>query len=309
MTVPRISVVVPFYNNEDLLGDCLASIAAQTFADLEVIMVDDGSSDGSAAVATAMAAADPRFKLVQVPNGGPGYARNRGIERATGTFLAFVDADDALPSHAYERMLHALETSGSDFVSGNVQRLGPMGVTQSALHARAIKGRKTGTHISKTPALFYDVSVWNKLFRRSFWDRHELTYPEGMLWEDLQIITRAHVLATAVDTIPDSIYYWRERGKGALSITQSRTDIGNYIDRINALLAIDNFLREHKPAKMVRQHQRKALFNDIWLYVGELGRTDENFKSQFMELTQKYLAQVDKRVFRKLPSRTGSPTT
>jgi CDP-glycerol glycerophosphotransferase len=302
MTVPRISVVVPFYNNEDLLGDCLASIAGQTFSDLEVIMVDDGSSDGSAAIAAAQAAADPRFSLVRVPNGGPGYARNRGVERTTGTYLAFVDADDAVPSHAFEHMLHTLEASGSDFVSGNVQRLGPMGVTQSALHARAIKGRKIGTHISKTPALFYDVSVWNKLFRKSFWDLHGLTYPEGMLWEDLQIITRAHVLAKAVDTIPEPIYYWRERGKGALSITQSRTDISNYRDRINALLAIDSFLREHKPRKMVRQHQRKALINDVWLYVGELARTDDNFRTEFMELTQRYLAQVDKRVFRRLPS-------
>jgi CDP-glycerol glycerophosphotransferase len=303
MTVPRISVVVPFYNNEDLLGDCLASIAAQTFTDLEVIMVDDGSSDSSAAVAAAQAAADPRFTLVQVPHGGsPGYTRNRGVERARGTYLAFVDADDALPSHAYESLLHTLESSGSDFVSGNVQRLGPMGVTQSALHAQAIKGRLTGTHISKTPALFYDVSVWNKLFRKSFWDRHGLTYPEGMMWEDLQLITRAHVLARAVDVIPDHIYYWRERGKGALSITQTRTDIVNYRDRITALLAIDAFLRSHKPARMVRQHQRKALVNDIWLYVGELSRTDAAFRAEFMKLTRSYLAQVDRRVFPRLPS-------
>jgi CDP-glycerol glycerophosphotransferase len=304
MTVPRISVVVPFYNIEDLLGECLTSIAAQTFADLEVIMVDDGSTDGSAAIAAAQAAADPRFILVQVANGGPGpgAARNRGVERARGTYLAFVDSDDALPSHAYERMLHALESSGSDFVSGNVLRLGPMGVTQSALHAKAIKGRKTGTHISKTPALFYDVSVFNKLFRKSFWDRHDLTFPEGIVWEDLHLITRAHVLARAVDVIPEPIYYWRERGKGSLSITQSRTDISNYRDRINVLLFIDSFLRSHKPARMVRQHQRKALVNDVWLYVGELGRTDPAFKAEFMTLTQSYLAQVDRRVFPKLPS-------
>src|SRR5580704_12315315 len=116
MTVPRISVVVPFFNVEDLLGDCLASIAAQTMADLQVIMVDDGSSDGSAAVAAARAAADPRFTLASVGKGGPGGGgpggtRNRGVELATGTFLAFADADDIVPPHAYERMLHTLEAS------------------------------------------------------------------------------------------------------------------------------------------------------------------------------------------------------
>src|SRR6266581_3723377 len=223
MTVPQISVVVPFYDNEDLLGDCLQSIAAQTFTDLEVIMVDDGSADGSAAIAQRMAAADPRFRLIRVRNGGPGYARNRGIEHASGEFLAFVDADDMLPSHAYEILHHTLLGSGSDFASGNVLRVGPSGTHQSALHSKAIKGRRIGTHISKTPQLLYDVSVWNKLFRKAFWDRAGLVYPEGMLWEDLQIMTRAHVLATAVDVITDPIYYRRELVELA----------GQYLDQVD----------------------------------------------------------------------------
>jgi CDP-glycerol glycerophosphotransferase len=302
MTVPQISVVVPFYNNEDLLGDCLQSIAAQTFTDLEVIMVDDGSSDGSAQIAQEQAAADPRFRLIRVENGGPGYARNRGIEHAHGEFLAFVDADDMLPSHAYEIMHHTLRSSGSDFVSGNVLRLGPAGVNQSALHSQAIKGRRIGTHISKTPQLFFDVSVWNKLFRKSFWDRAGLTYPEGMLWEDLQVMTRAHVLARAVDVIPDPVYYWRERGKGALSITQSRTNISNFRDRITALLAIDGFLADNASAKLLRQHQRKALVNDLWLYVCDLYRTSDAYRAEFIDLAGQYLDQVSERVLAKLPS-------
>ena len=302
MTAPRISVVVPFYNNEDLLGDCLQSIAAQTFTDLEVIMVDDGSSDGSVAIAQARVAADPRFILVQVPNGGPGYARNRGIERVTGEFLAFVDADDMLPSHAFSRMLHTLEKSGSDFVSGNVERIGPAGITQSALHSRAIKGRKIGTHISRTPRLFFDVSVWNKLFRKSFWDASGLSFPEGVLWEDLQAMTKAHVLARAVDVIPDPIYYWRERGKGQLSITQSRTDIKNFRDRITALTVIDRFLADRGSPRLLREHQRKALVNDLWLYVTDLARTSDEYQAEFIELTGKYLAQVDRRVMAKLPT-------
>ncbi len=302
MTAPRISVVVPFYNNEDLLGECLQSIAAQTFTDLEVIMVDDGSSDGSVAIAQDRVAADPRFILIQVPNGGPGYARNLGIERATGEFLAFVDADDMLPAHAYSRMLHTLEKSGSDFVSGNVERIGPAGITQSALHSRAIKGRMIGTHISRTPQLFFDVSVWNKLFRKSFWDASGLSFPEGVLWEDLQAMTKAHVLARAVDVIPDLIYYWRERGKGQLSITQSRTDIKNFRDRITALTVIDRFLAERGSPKLLREHQRKALINDLWLYVADLSRTSDEYQAEFIELSGTYLAQVDRRVLAKLPS-------
>jgi CDP-glycerol glycerophosphotransferase len=212
---PRISVVVAFFNNEDDLADCLDSIAAQSFADLEVIMVDDGSTDGGAEIARAKAAADPRFTLVQPEHGGPGGARNRGVELARGEFLAFVDGDDLLPANTYELLMHTLESSGSDFASGAVLRIGPTGINPSALHSLAIKGSQTRTHITKTPRLLYDVSVWNKLFRRRFWDEHKLSYPEHVVWEDIRLMTKAHVLATAVDVIPDIVYYWRERTRAS----------------------------------------------------------------------------------------------
>jgi CDP-glycerol glycerophosphotransferase len=302
VTTPRISIVVPFYNNADVLADCLTSIAAQTFTDLEVVMVDDGSTDGGARIARDQAAADPRFRLVQTPNGGPGKARNIGIEHARGEYLAFVDGDDMLPPYAYEKLLHALESSGSDFVSGAVNRFGTGGVRPSALHERAIKGRKTGTHVTRAPELLYDISVWNKLFRRSFWDAHSLHYPEGMVWEDLQLMTRAHVLATAVDVIGDRIYYWRERAAGEFSITQNRTDIQNLRDRITALLAIDAFLRDHAPARTTRAHQRKALVNDLWLYVRDLCRVSDDYLAEYFDLVGTYLDTVPRRVWASLPA-------
>ena len=302
MNRPRISVVVPFFDNGDVLGDCLHSIAAQTFTDLEVIMVDDGSTDNGPEIARKWAESDSRFLLVHSQNGGPGGARNRGVEHARGEYLAFVDGDDMLPAHAYEVLLHTLESSGSDFVSGAVNRVSTEGVRPSALHARAIKGRRIGTHVTKTPALLYDISVWNKLFRRSFWDAHGLYYPEHMVWEDLQLMTQAHVLAKAVDVIPDYIYYWRERAVGALSITQNRTDIQNLRDRITALLAIDAFLRAHAPAKTLRQHQRKALVNDLWLYVRDLFRVGDDYLTEYFDLVNSYLDQVHRRVYRTLPA-------
>ncbi|HET9894726.1 MAG TPA: CDP-glycerol glycerophosphotransferase family protein [Streptosporangiaceae bacterium] len=299
---PRISVVVPFYNNVDLLADCLASIADQTLTDLEVIMVDDGSTDGSAEIAAARVAADPRFTLVQVPNGGPGSARNCGVAAASGEFLAFVDADDLLPSLAYATLLAVLEQTGSDFVSGGVLRLTAEGLGGSGLHDQAIKTRSLRTHISRTPALCYDISVWNKLFRRSFWTRAGLSFPQDMLWEDLVAMTKAHVLATAVDVITDPIYHWRDRDKGAPSITQSRTSISNFRDRITALLMIDDFLRARGTLALLRHHQHKALVNDLWLYVRDLAATTPEYQREFTDLAGKYLRQVDKRLIRGLPA-------
>jgi CDP-glycerol glycerophosphotransferase len=301
---PVISVIVPFFNNEDDLPGALDAIAAQSHRDLEVIMVDDGSTDASAAIAKAKAAADPRFRLLQKGDGGsgPGAARNLGIEEATGSYLAFVDGDDLLPANAYELMLHTLSESGSDFVTGQVLRDGPKGINPSALHAMALKGRQRGTHVSKTPRLLYDVTTWNKLFRRSFWDTHQLRFPEGVVFEDIQLMTQAHVLAKKVDVIPEVVYIWRDRPRGAGSITQSRSSLKNLRDRVAAMTAIDEFLSSYGPGKVLRAHQVKALKNDLWLYAGDLHKVSQEYRAEFCVLVGGYLERVSPRVLRRLPA-------
>jgi len=299
-----ISVIVPFFNNEDDLPDALDAIAAQSHRDLEVIMVDDGSTDGSAAIAKARAAADPRFRLLQKDNGGsgPGRARNMGIEAATGDYLAFVDGDDLLPANAYELMLHTLRESGSDFVTGQVLRDGPKGINPSALHAMALKGRQQGTHVSQTPRLLYDVTTWNKLFLRSFWDTHQLRFPEGVVFEDIQLMTQTHVLAKKVDVIPEVVYIWRDRPRGGGSITQSRSRIINLRDRVTAMSAIDEFLAAYGPGKLLRAHQLKALKNDLWLYTGDLHKVSQEYRAEFCVLVNGYLERVSPKVLHSLPA-------
>src|SRR6478752_4481986 len=106
---PRLSVVVPVHNVELYLTDCLKSLAEQTMGDLEVVMVDDGSTDDSAALAAAFAGQDGRFRLVSQENGGLGHARNTGVRNCDpgARHLAFVDSDDVLPPRAYELLVGA----------------------------------------------------------------------------------------------------------------------------------------------------------------------------------------------------------
>src|SRR4051812_12375969 len=259
---PRLSVVVPFHNVAEYLDACLTSLAAQTSAaDTEVIMVDDGSTDDSARIARSWADREERFILVQQAQAGPGAARNAGVDLARGEFLAFVDGDDLVPSDAYELLLRTLARTGSDLVSGAVNRIGSFGTRPSHLHGRAILGEELGTHISRTPSLLYDVTMWNKVIRRDFWDAHGLRFPEGVLYEDIQLATRLHCLAGSVDVIAAPIYHWRERSGGNPSITQARGNPINLRDRINALLTIDAFLTAYSPRRLRRAHHRKALTN------------------------------------------------
>ena len=115
-------------------------------------------------------------------------------------------------------------------------------------------------------------------------------------------MTKAHVLARAVDVIPDIVYYWRERAQGRLSITQSRTSIANLRDRMTALADIDEFIAAHSTARLLRAHQRKALKNDLWLYVQDLHKVTEAYRAEFADLVNGYLDHVGRRVLRSLPA-------
>src|SRR5918994_2674717 len=154
--VARISVVVPIYNVEPFLDECLRSIAGQTHADLEVVMVDDGSTDGSAAIARRFAERDERFRLISQANAGLGAARNAGVEAASGEHLAFVDSDDVLPADAYERLLTSLERTGSDFATGNVLRLSSLGCAQAAFVAQVFARPRPRTHVRRFAPLLSD---------------------------------------------------------------------------------------------------------------------------------------------------------
>ncbi len=178
---PRLSIVVPFQDVEAYLAECLESIARQSFRDFEVVLVDDGSTDGSVQIAAGYCAADPRFRLVRQQAHGPGHARNTGLRNThpAAEFLAFVDGDDVLPEYAYELLVRTLEESDADFVSGNVQMMNSTKKWQSPLHRGPMQKNRKGTHITKFEALIYDRTVWNKLFRRSFWDHHGISFPKA----------------------------------------------------------------------------------------------------------------------------------
>lgn len=238
---PRLSVVVPIYNVELYLEDCLSSLAVQTMADLEVVMVDDGSADGSTAIAERYAAVDERFTLVRQANGGLGHARNTGVRHIDpgAGYLTFVDSDDVIPPDAYAKMLDSLEASGSDFATGNVMRLRARGLGQSGTFKKPMAQTRVATHITRHHDLVYDRIVCNKVYRRAFWDKHSFTFPEGRLYEDIPVSIPAHYHARSVDVLSDHVYYWRER-EG--SITQARTRPSGLRDRFTSVDGASRFL-------------------------------------------------------------------
>ncbi|MBT2449530.1 bifunctional glycosyltransferase family 2 protein/CDP-glycerol:glycerophosphate glycerophosphotransferase [Streptomyces sp. ISL-43] len=276
---PRLSIVVPVYNVELYLDECLESIAAQTFDDFEVVLVDDGSTDDSAALAQAFVDRDDRFRLVLQKNAGLGAARNVGARHITpGTeYLAFVDSDDTMPSYAYQRLIDALDETGSDFAAGNVKRFRSVGMQQSWGHRTAFANTKLKTHISKFPALVTDRTAWNKVYRRTFWDEHGFQYPEGILYEDAPVSIPAHYFAASVDILSECVYHWRVRETGERSITQRSTDPVSVIDRVASVRLVREALQSKQGAayaRYLREYDRNVLSEElplIYKYVAEAG--------------------------------------
>jgi CDP-glycerol glycerophosphotransferase len=300
--MPRISVVIPIYNVEPYLEECLDSVAGQTFRDLEVVMVEDGSSDNSAAIAESYAARDERFRLITQPNGGLGNARNTGIAAATGEFLAFVDSDDYLAPNAYELLLGALDETGSDFATGNVQRLQSVGARQLGFVAEAFAKTRLATHVSEYRPLIADRTAWNKLFRRSFWDKQGRAFPEGVLNEDIPVILPAHFAARSVDVISDPIYYWRIRDGEQLSITQRRLEPRALRDRLAALEKVIDWLDEHGKKKWKRWYLEGVVGDDLRFYLNPLTIADEGYRELFLDRVNAFLDRAPKRIFDPLPA-------
>ncbi|MDG4857890.1 CDP-glycerol glycerophosphotransferase family protein, partial [Streptomyces sp. T-3] len=307
MIAPRLTVVIPMYNVETYLEECLASVAAQTLTNLDVVMVDDGSTDDTARIAAEYAAADPRFRLVRQPNAGLGAARNTGVRHAhpQADYLGFLDSDDIVPVNAYELCVKTLDKTGSDFVSGNVFLLDSTGTRQSPMHRPATTSTKLKTHITKDKSLIADRLAPNKIFRRSFWDAEGFAFPEGVLYEDTPLTVPAHFRAKSVDILKYPTYYWRQREGGGPSITQRRTETKAVRDRIGAVDSVSRFLAgESDPqyAEYKRWYDKSALVSDIRIFINVLPEADGEFRALFMDRAADFLSRIDPAIIEELPA-------
>ncbi len=226
---PLVSVVVPVFDVEDYLPEALDSVLAQTHPALEVVVVDDGSTDGSGALADEYAARDPRVRVVHTGNRGLGAARNEGLRHVRGELLAFADSDDVVPPEAYAVLHRQLRRTGADFVTGSVARWDGERLTELPW-MRRLHQRRTTEVVESHPEILGDVFAWNKLYRRDFWEGVGLAWPEGIRYEDQPTTTTAYVRARRFGVIPDVVYHWRIRYDGS-SITQQRSSLADLRDR------------------------------------------------------------------------------
>ena len=212
--MPRISVIVPVYKVEQFLPTCVQSILGQTFADFELILVDDGSPDGCGALCDAYAEQDSRVRVIHQKNGGLSAARNSGIAAAKGELLAFVDSDDLIAPDYLEQLYNALCSSGADMALCAVEDVNEDGsplehpeITAPAA-AGSFSGKALLAEFFGPNATCYTVA-WNKLYKRSLWE--QLRYPEGLIHEDDAVAHRLFAACETVSCLDAPLYRYRLR--------------------------------------------------------------------------------------------------
>jgi len=230
----RVSVILPAYNAERHIGACLAALRAQTLADIEIICVNDGSTDGTGALMAAQAALDPRIRALHQANAGVSAARNAGLDLAQGEYIAFADADDHLPPQAFETLLKTAQDADIAIADHAVQRQD--GSLETVTCPPATDRGSVLSALVRCDGHYN--TVWGKLYRRAFCVVHCLCFPQGMrIGEDAVFNLRAFALAQRWTHVPEPLYVYRPHPGSAMAQA-------GYPAHLPMLEAMDAFLLE-----------------------------------------------------------------
>ena len=227
-----VSVIVPVYKVEECLPKCVRSICNQTYANLEIILVDDGSPDLCGQMCDEYAASDSRIRVIHKENGGLSDARNAGMRIATGEYLMFVDSDDFLTLSCIEIMMKEQETGGSDIVICAANRICNREAVEPEPIYEASHYSSDEAFLSMLYGIPFSTSAWGKLFKRPLFDGIE--FPYGKLYEDLFTIYKTILRAEKVTYIsyPGYFYFYRT---GSITVTSYSARHLDSLDAVNSI--------------------------------------------------------------------------
>ncbi|MDD3334003.1 MAG: glycosyltransferase family 2 protein [Eubacteriales bacterium] len=224
MKQPTVTVIIPVYNAADTVEKCIGSVLAQTYRELEVLAVDDGSTDDSLAVLTRLAASDARLKVLKKANGGVSSARNLAINQSSGVYLQFVDSDDCLPADATENLVRAMEQPDCDLAIAPYWEVAAALQTERGFlrEDRILTQHEFLDCLSEYPNSFYYAVLWNKLYRREIVIKQSIRCDDRLPWgEDFAFNTEYYCHVRNVAVLSTPVYYYIRNIKG-LALTTAR---------------------------------------------------------------------------------------
>ncbi|MEV0617343.1 CDP-glycerol glycerophosphotransferase family protein [Nonomuraea sp. NPDC050404] len=299
--MPDCTVVVITYNDAPRLPRAVRSVLRQSLRDLEVIISDDASTDGTPEVARRLALADPRVRYLRRPvnSGGCGAPRNDGIDAATAPYVMFLDSDDELPRHACKSLLAEIERTGACFVSGQISRLYESNGRLRPYYPSLFARRRVVEGIRQEPELFLDSFSTNKLYDTGWLRDRALRFPEDIHYEDHVFAAELYAVARRFAIVPWVVYHWH-RAPTNESISLSIEDLENVRQRVIAARLSDDLLREHGAEDLVPHRQYRFLRQDLRVYLNPLPQRDRVWAKEFAAVVRPYLAEMPDEVFERI---------
>lgn len=225
----KVSVIIPVYNAEKYLRKCLDSVTSQTLRDIEIICVDDGSTDGSVAILKEYQTRDSRVRLIRQKNAGAGAARNQGFREAAGEYLSFLDSDDFFEPDMLEKAVHCAEQYRTDIVVFNSDQyhMDKDAFVQVpwVLRTQDLPPYMPFTYRQLTNNVFLSFVgwAWDKLYRRDFVETHNLWFQEQRTTNDLLFVFSALVTAKRIAVVDEVLAHQRRGSGDSLSVTREKS--------------------------------------------------------------------------------------
>lgn len=266
---PRISIIVPVYNVENYLTKCLDSLVNQSYENIEILVVDDGSKDDSGKIIKEYAEKYPaKIKAFTKENGGLSDARNFGLDRATGDYIGFVDSDDHVTESMFEEMLLLAEKHQAKMVICNIQKVDENGrVTQKLTQIPNMPEKiKLDDHFS----VFSDISYFacNKLFKKELFNQKR--FKKGVHFEDIHLIPQLLLECEIIAQTQNFHYQYLERTD---SITKTHTEKG--LDILKAVQDVENVFGKSKYAHKKKELKNFQVFEGVYSFLAYLAFVKE----------------------------------
>jgi glycosyltransferase involved in cell wall biosynthesis len=291
--MPKVSVIVPVYNVEEYIEECLDSLVNQTMEDIEIIVVNDGSPDNSANIVVRYCKKYSNMTLINQENGGLSKARNTGLKAASGEYIFFLDSDDYLPLDSLEKMYTRAINDCSDLVIGAINNVTSTGISKNTHQMFAVD--RTTTY-ENFPVISENLGVTNKLYKRELIFENNLYFiEERKNCEDIPFSFTAYSLANKISIVKDCIYYYRRRD-GSITSSVSLDFLHNFC---LSMIDAKEIIKRHKTNyanKIIEYIERKEIVDILWFALLSLARieTEDGFKI-FNETINKWLSNCSER--------------
>lgn len=294
--MPKISVLIPVYNASEYLDESISSLLNQTFADIELICVNDGSKDNSLEILNDFAAGDSRVKVIDKENGGCGSARNRALEEASGEFVYFFDPDDLIEENAFELAYNSAVENDSDMVIFKANIFDSNGISNREVffyYDRTLKKEQFGNLTFKDIKQYVlkgGYAPWSKLYKNEFLDAYDdFRFDLGLAFDDVPFHVKSMVRAKRLSFVNEFLYHYRVDNVNSVNSTASNGfDIFKIVDIVENILRTENVFDE-----LTKEFYSFKLYH-ILNYIISTGSEEyyEMARERFLETDRNHIGDI-----------------